>query len=91
MNTHNVSEILLDSGETGRVWQSAHNRYSWAHPDGSEGFESTYEQAVASLEEVGSLPLAGDAAPENLISSAPEMADFIRRVSTFTSSTLNHL
>lgn len=36
----------------GRVWANG-NTFSWAHPDGSQGSDDTFEQAVEAVEGCG--------------------------------------
>jgi hypothetical protein len=44
-----VTEIRLSSG-VGRIWEESPGRFSWAHPDGSEGVRCTsFSEALAEL------------------------------------------
>lgn len=45
----NITEITVKGG-IGRVWESREGKWSWAHPDGSEGIAASFEAAVAELE-----------------------------------------
>jgi hypothetical protein len=34
---------------TGRIWESAAGTFGWAHPDGSQGEETSFDDAVRAL------------------------------------------
>ena len=52
MSNNNVAEIRLNSGDIGRIWEvPERHRFQWAHPNGSEGFSTSFEAAEAALED----------------------------------------
>lgn len=49
---HNVTEFAVKGG-IGRVWEKRSGHWGWAHPDGSEGEEATFEEAQRACEGCG--------------------------------------
>ena len=49
--TTTTTEMKLSNG-TGRIWESSADKFSWAHPDGSQGEETSFDDAVRALDEI---------------------------------------
>lgn len=48
-NETDVSDIRLESGAMGRIWQNRENGFGWSHPNGSQGVAPTWSDAERDL------------------------------------------
>lgn len=46
------SDYRTNSGAVGRIWQRDEFSFGWAHPDGSEGIESSWGTCEESLDAI---------------------------------------